>query len=76
MATEPCGRGEVVFVFNKGSTRDTDQLGRAAREPHRGRLGVEVESARLDEAFRKVATFIFIGALCVNDCGWRLSPVK
>ena len=29
-----------------------------------GRLGVEVESARLDDAFRKVATFIFFGVLC------------
>ena len=29
-----------------------------------GRLGVEVESARLNDAFRKVATFIFFGVLC------------
>ena len=33
LATELCGRGEVVFVLNEGSTRDTDQPGRAAREP-------------------------------------------
>ena len=39
-----------------------------------GRLGVEVESARLDDALREVATpFLLIGAFCVNVCGRRLS---
>ena len=37
-----------------------------------GRLGVEVESARLDDELREVATFFSLG-FCVNDCGRRLS---
>ena len=53
-----------MFVLSEGSTRDTDQPGRSASDHVGGRLGVEVESARLDDAFRKVATFIFFGVLC------------
>ena len=76
--TDPRGRGEVVFMFNEGSTRDTDQPGRAAREPSDhagGTRGCGRKEGR--RALREVATpFLFIGDLCVNDCGWRLSPVE
>ena len=38
-----------------------------------GRLGVEVESATLGDAFREVATFFFLGVLC--ECLW-VAPVR
>ena len=50
LATEPRGRGEVVFVFNEGSTRDTDQPGRAAREPSDHAGGTRGRVAKKDDA--------------------------
>ena len=48
LATEPCGRGEVVF--NEGSTRDTDQPGRSAREPSDHAGGTRGAVAKRDDA--------------------------
>ena len=76
LATEPCGRGEVVFVFNEGSTRDTNQPGRAAREPSDhagGTRGCGRKEGRREPGKSRLS---FSLGFCVNDCGWRLSPVK
>ena len=70
----PLIRAEIVpeapFVALSGHTCRREVR---ARGPHRGKFGVEVESARLDDAFRKVATFFFFGVMC--KCLW-VAPVS
>ena len=60
----------VVLVRGEGSTRGTDQPGRAASDHAGGRLGVEVGSAggglddakgRLRKGSRDSLSFLFIG---------------